>query len=92
MDAHDDTFQGPELDEAVAERIAEMSYAELRDRCDVYRSFKIRYGHGPCGFRFGEWLRDQVLQEITRPDLRPTYRFIAQDIKPILDRYVGGAA
>lgn len=56
MDAHRDPYQGPELDERVAERIAEMTLAELRDECDTFRANKGRHGYR--FDRFSEYLRE----------------------------------
>jgi hypothetical protein len=64
MDAKPDTYQGPELDEAVDERIAQMSYAELRDLCDTFRSWK-RIGFPGYNFsKFSEWLRHKISWEL----------------------------
>lgn len=86
-DPRAEDYQGPELDEAVSARIAEMSYSQLRDHCDTYRSYKRVYGHKPFGFSFGEWLRDQVAQALL--GRATTLQFI-QTVQPILDRYVRG--
>lgn len=86
-DTRAEDYQGPELDEAVSARIAEMSYSQLRDHCDTYRSYKRVYGHKPFGFSFGEWLRDQVAQALL--GRATTLQFI-QTVQPILDRYVRG--
>lgn len=57
-DAHD-------YGEAIASRIAAM---DLREECDTYRAITRRLGHRPSGFRFGEWLRDRVMDSISADD------------------------
>lgn len=66
MDAYPDTYCGPEWGEAIDKAIAAMPAHELRDRCDTYRTKKRMMGRAPHGYRFGEWLRDQVAAELDR--------------------------
>lgn len=51
--------------ERVAERIADMSYAELRDMCDSYR---CRLGIRRQSDKFSTWLRDRVSDQLVRED------------------------
>jgi hypothetical protein len=60
MDAKPDTYQGPELDEAVAERIAQMSASERYDYFCLWAAIGCR----PYGFNFDEWLRDKIAREV----------------------------
>jgi hypothetical protein len=57
---------GPERDEAIVKAIAALTGDELRDRCDTYRTKKRAMGRRPYGYRFGEWLRDQMADELNR--------------------------
>lgn len=66
MDAYPDPYYGPEHGEAIDKAIAALSGDELRDRCDTYRTKKRVLGRRPYGYRFGEWLRDQVADELNR--------------------------
>lgn len=52
----------------VAERIACMSWSELREACGLYRLRRAVLGCRPYGYRFGEWLRDRVSGELARED------------------------
>lgn len=67
-DAVDHAFDPYDDSERVAERLREYTYAELRAEVDHYHAVcQARKGR-PFGFRFGEYLRDQISRELAQED------------------------
>lgn len=59
--------------ERVAERIAEMSYSDLREYAGLYQLRRAVLGCRPYGYRFGEWLRDQISTQLAKEDRESFY-------------------